>query len=105
MKVLRVAVESRRTERVKAQLPVIMDSGERAVTKDISPSGVYIQLPKEAEAGRLVSFRVDFRDSGADMSLYCIGTIVRVEPLDGQVGVGVSIIESKLERSPYGRMA
>jgi hypothetical protein len=96
-----VAAESRRAEsRVNAKLPVLLGTaGASAVTKDISPSGVYLVLPESVESGRLISFRVDFVEPQADFQLYCLGVVVRVERgEDGRLGCGVRIIESKLER-------
>lgn len=91
----------RQHDRVQAQVPVAMEDGDSALTRDVSPGGVFIQTDGFFEVGQTLHFSIEFDnpiDGGGALCLDCVGAVVRVEREGGRVGVGVSINESRLER-------
>ena len=91
----------RQHDRVQASVPVAMEDGDLASTRDVSPGGVFIQTDGDFELGQPLRFSIEFDnpvDGGGALCLDCVGVVVRVERTGGRVGVGVSINESRLER-------
>ena len=91
----------RQHDRVPAQVPVAMEDGDSALTRDVSPGGVFILTDGYFELGQTLNFSIEFDnpiDGGGALCLDCVGVVVRVDRGDGRVGVGVSINESRLER-------
>jgi hypothetical protein len=48
--------------------------------------------------GSQLRFTVEFGSAAGTFHLDCVGEIVRVENVEGKIGVGARIIESRLER-------
>jgi hypothetical protein len=91
----------RQYDRVQAQIPIAMADGDSAVTRDVSPGGVYILTDGAFEVGQTLRFTIEFDnpiDGGGVLCLDCVGLVKRVDREDGELGVGVSISESRLER-------
>jgi hypothetical protein len=89
-------VRQRRQSRVTAQLPIHVDGGT-GVTRDISASGMFILQATQQKMGSPIDFRVDLNTPGGKLQLCCAGKVVRVEALDGQVGVGVKILKQTIQ--------
>ena len=104
-----MAREPRRHNRVNAEVPVKLDDGTRALTRDISPAGIYFIGHEKLAAGQAIHFTLEF-DNPADpegkLHLECTGQVVRVEDSGGKCGVAVSITESRIaRRDPRERRA
>lgn len=89
--------EQRREERVPASLPVKLAGDETGLTRDVSASGIFLEFDASYAPGTTISFSVDFETPGGRMVLNCQGEIVRMERRDSRIGVGVKILESRLE--------
>lgn len=77
--------------------PVRLERG-RAVTQNVSASGVFFQTNLDYAEGSKISFAIEVDGpQGKKLMLNCHGEIVRVERRDGKVGVAARIVTSKLE--------
>ena len=83
----------RKEDRVPVSLPVNMASA-KYVTRDISPSGVYLEADASFGLGDRIDFVVEFGNLGGNLLLKCNGEIVRVENKNGKIGVAVKILDS-----------
>jgi len=66
----------------------------QAVTRDVSPSGLYFQVPGNHALEGTLFFEMDLEE--ANMKFTAEGTIVRVEHRDGFTGVAVKLFDRRL---------
>jgi hypothetical protein len=90
--------EERRVERVVRALPVKLGR-KVATTRDISNSGIFLELQLSDGIGIPVSFSVELETPSGKMTLKCEGEIVRVEPGGESMGLAVKITDSVLEQA------
>lgn len=64
---------SRRIERVQAAIPVHLEDGGEAVTRDLSPAGIFFVTEKEMAAGSSIRFTIEFENPGGNLYLDCGG--------------------------------
>ena len=92
----------RKSDRVRAQVPVqLKDVGGAGVTVDMSATGVYFVTDAIMAAGQSIRFSIEFQNAADPTSLLyleCVGEVARVESVDGKLGAGIRITESRLER-------
>ena len=88
----------RRHERVPSAIPFILEDGSGAITRDLSPSGVYFETEGDLEVGSTIRFSLAFDNPSGDLLFTCVAKVVRIRPVDGKLGVGAQIVESELER-------
>ena len=94
-----MAVSARGYERTNAKLPLKISGRSAGTTRDISPSGIYFETKLALKSGSVIRFTLEFHEPHGALSLDCTGEIVRVEKVEGKVGVATRIIESRLQRS------
>lgn len=88
--------DKRKEERVPAALAV--NVGDAAgVVRDVSASGIFFEIDANYTLGSPISFAVKLDTPSGFMNLKCLGDIVRIEPRESRVGVGVKIRESTME--------
>ena len=87
--------ERRVTPREDLALPLKLADGARAITRDISSSGLYFEM----QGAHVLSGPVDFELQLPEVSMKftASGEIVRVELKDGRTGVAVRLIDPRLE--------
>jgi Tfp pilus assembly protein PilZ len=70
----------------------------RAITRNISASGVFFETDVDYAPGNEIIFAIEL-DAPAEQTLLlrCRGIIARVEHRAGKVGVGVELLRPKLE--------
>ncbi len=88
-------VEQRIEPREPLQLPLRLGDGVEAVTRDISPSGMYLEIRGDHLIGGTVFFEMDLAE--AHMRFSAEGRIVRLEHRDGVTGVALRLIAPRLE--------
>jgi hypothetical protein len=92
----RMFEEHRREPRESLALPVKMTGDVHAITRDISPSGMYLEIrgnPGELEGALFFEMHLE----EAKMKFTSEGRIVRVEQHDGFTGIAVKLVSPKLE--------
>lgn len=89
----------RSQERVNVALPVHLEAGEGR-TWNISASGIYFETDAALAEGSSISLQVEFNSPGGKLALKVQGSVVRIEQLDGKIGVAVSVADSVLESVP-----
>ncbi|MDP1708666.1 MAG: PilZ domain-containing protein [Gammaproteobacteria bacterium] len=94
------AAHNRSQERVSVALPVHLETGGGGRTWNISASGVYFETDAELVQGSPINLEVELNSPGGKLALKVQGSVVRIEQLDGKIGVAVSIAESVLEPVP-----
>lgn len=86
--------EKRRAERVTALLPV--RAGRRkAVTRDVSASGLFFETDAGYSVGNKVRISLDLDTPWGKVMLRSDGKIVRVESHDHKLGVAVRFVDTK----------
>jgi hypothetical protein len=92
---LAVDQEKRKSERVCAALPVALD-GMEGITRDVSATGVFVQMDMSCAVGSLVRFTVEFTTPTRKLILDCEGDVVRTERRGTELGLAVRITDSAL---------
>jgi len=94
-----VARNSRKFDRVNANLPIKVDNGAAGTTRNLSPTGLYFVLEPGVEVSQNITFTLDFETPTGKLQLNGTAEVIRVEDAHGKTGIGARIIESKLERA------
>lgn len=89
--------ECRAEPREKLTLPLRMDDEVAAVTRDISATGIFFETRSEQRVGNLIHFEIKLETPAGAMTLKAVGQIVRIESDGDRTGVGVKLLESRLE--------
>lgn len=90
-------VEQRIEPREVLALPLKLEDGSAAVTRDISPTGMYLEISGVHSLQGPVVFEMQLAD--ARMKFVAQGEIVRIEHHDGSTGVAVKLHAPRLEAS------
>jgi hypothetical protein len=88
--------EHRREPRERLALPVKLAGDVQAVTRDVSSSGMYLEIrgnPGEVEGALFFELHLE----EAKMKFTSEGRIVRVEQREGFTGIAVKLVSPKLE--------
>ncbi|QWD67576.1 PilZ domain-containing protein [Polynucleobacter sp. VK25] len=93
----RKSIAKDRSPRVKAEFPVYAPDGAQGLTKDISATGIFLELDSKQKPGSIISFWVELDTPGAKMKLICEAKVVRVEQEDGKTKLGTKIISQELQ--------
>jgi hypothetical protein len=88
-------MEQRNAPRESLALPVRLGDGSAAVTRDISASGMYLEIRGVHQIGGTVVFQLDLADARVKFSAE--GQIVRLEHHDGLTGIAVKLSVHRLE--------
>jgi hypothetical protein len=88
-------VEKRIEPRTPMSLRLRVGPGIDAVTRDISPSGLYFELAGHHEFHGVLFFEMDLEDSNVKFTAE--GTIVRIEHHDGISGFAVKLAGGQLQ--------
>ena len=91
---------SRKFDRVNADLPIRVDNGASGTTRNLSPTGLFFVLESGFEINQRITFTLDFDTPTGRLQLNGTAEVVRVEDAHGKTGVGARIVESRLERAP-----
>ena len=86
-----------RSPRVKAEFPVYAPNGLVGRTKDISATGIFLELDSNQKPGSIISFWVELDTPGAKMKLACEAEVVRIDQEDGKTKLGTKIISQELQ--------
>ena len=85
--------EERRTEpRVEARLPLRMANGEMALTRDVSPKGLFFEIEGERLLDEEIDLSVGLSLHGRPVWRENHYKVVRVERLPGRTGVAVQLL-------------
>jgi hypothetical protein len=88
--------EQRVEPRERLALPIRLGSGGKAaLTRDISPTGLFFEMDGEHAMRGLVDFEMHLQE--ARMKFTSVGEIVRVEHRAGKTGVAVRLMAPRLE--------
>ena len=90
---------SRKFDRVNANLPIKVENGGAGTTRNLSPTGLYFVLESGLELNQRITFSLDFDTPTGRLQLNGTAEVVRVEDEQGKTGVGARIVESRLERA------
>jgi hypothetical protein len=87
--------EHRVEPRERLSLPIKLGDGRRAMTRNLSPSGMYFEIEGERLMHGLVDFAMQLAEAG--MQFTAVGEIVRIEHYAGKTGVAVRLMAPRLE--------
>lgn len=91
-------IEQRVEPREQLALPLKLGDGLQAVTRDISASGMYIEIAGLHTMTGPVMFEMHLAD--VHMKFTAEGEIVRIEHREGNTGVAVKLRAPRLEPLP-----
>lgn len=91
-------IEQRIEPREALALPLKLGDGCPAVTRNISPSGIYLEVNGWHHITGFVVFEMDLPDGG--LKLTSEGEIVRVEHAPGKTGIAVRLMSPRLQSLP-----
>lgn len=89
--------EHRTEPREPIKLPLQMSDGMNAVTRDISATGLFIEMDSTRQVGGLINLEIELDTPGGPMKLKAQGQIMRIERRAERTGVGVKLLNSRLE--------
>jgi len=87
-------IEQRREPRESLALPLTLDDGSAAVTRDISPSGMYFEINNWHPMSGAVVFEMQLTERR--LKFKAEGQIVRVEHVPGKTGIAVRLVSPRL---------
>jgi hypothetical protein len=87
--------EQRVEPRERLALPIKLGGGSSAMTRDISPTGLFFEMDGIHQMQGLVDFEMHLPE--ARMKFTAVGEIVRVEHFGGKTGVAVRLMSPRLE--------
>ena len=88
----------RRAGRLKTTLPVVMEfGGESGITRDVSLSGVLLEMDTAYAVGSTVHFVIEHPTASGMMAMESTGTVIRVEKLGNKFGVAVKLLSQRLK--------
>ena len=87
--------ENRAEPREPLALPLRLGKDLCGTTRDISASGMYLEISGDHEFGSTVMFEMDIEE--ANMRFTAQGLIVRVEHRDGRTGIAVKLLSPRLQ--------
>ncbi|MEJ6022091.1 PilZ domain-containing protein [Ramlibacter sp. PS4R-6] len=88
-------LEKRCEPRVVMALPLKVGDGLAAVTRDVSPSGLYFRIAGDTALEGTLHFEMDLEE--ANMKFTASGSIVRMERGAGFTGIAVKLVAGHLE--------
>jgi hypothetical protein len=86
--------EKRSEPRVRMAMPIRVGGTFDAVTRDISPSGIYVRLRGRHAIEGPLDFEIDREES--NMKFVAQGEVVRVEHRRGFTGIAVRLLAGRL---------
>jgi len=86
----------RGAERLESELP-LTHGRSHTVTKNISATGVFFVTDEVQTPGSTISFTVEVVVDGERFNLVCEGQVVRVEQVDGRLGIAAKLSSSFIE--------
>lgn len=84
-----------RSERVRGVFP-IKAGHQSGLTRDISSTGFFIELPEPCVVGSQLPLEVELQAGGRTLKLKASGEVVRVQKLNGSVGLGIKILDQSI---------
>ncbi len=92
--------EYRTEAREQIRLALQTFDGVKAVTRDISASGLFFETDTMQRIGGRIDFEIDLATPAGPIKFKAQGEIVRIESKAGKAGVGVKFLNSRLEPVP-----
>jgi hypothetical protein len=87
--------QSRKSDRVKSELPIVID-GVQAIIRDISTTGVFLEVKNPVEPNSIIEFLVTLDHPTGKLVFSCQGEVVRMEELEESYGVATKILSMYL---------
>lgn len=89
--------EQRLDPRLDITLPVKLADGATGSTRDVSVSGLFLEIDTQQEVGNSVALEVDISLPTGNFKLKTEGVIVRIEPSGQRTGIAIKLINSQLQ--------
>ena len=88
--------QRRGAPRITSRLPMVVGN-KKAVTQDISATGICFEYDEQHEIGSVIQFWVSLDTPGGPLKLNCEAEVARVEKNGEKVMVGVKILNQTIE--------
>jgi len=90
-----IPFQSRQSDRVKSEIPVIID-GVQGITRDISATGIFLEVKNPVEPNTTIEFFVTLDHPTGQLVFSCQGEVVRTEELETTYGLATKILSMHL---------
>ena len=91
-----MSIEHRTEPRQGVQLAVRLPDGGRAVTRDVSVSGLFLETDRDSQLHELVDLEIELGTNWGRLAFIARAEVVRLEPSAFASGIGVRFLESQL---------
>ena len=91
-----MSIERRTEPRQVVELAVRMPDGERAVTRDVSRSGLFLETDRDVSVRQLVDLQIALDTGWGELAFQTRGEVVRLETGARGPGIGVRFVRSRL---------
>jgi len=91
-----MGIDLRQQPREIVELPVSMQDGGMGKTRDVSATGLYLEMEGTLGSGSVVDLSIELSLDERPIFLTARGQVVRVEIRDGRTGFALRLVESKL---------
>lgn len=89
--------DQRSAERFDVSLPLKLDDGQSAVTRDISASGLSFSAQRAYPVGTRVDVTIDYLMDGHNFPLQCEAVVVRCVPAPDGFTIGARLVAPFLD--------
>ncbi len=89
--------DNRSSTRETVELPARLKDGREGWTKNISATGVLMELDGNTALDSEVDFEIHLETSVGPLKLVARGKVVRVQPNGNRKGIAVQLLTSRLE--------
>jgi hypothetical protein len=97
-------IERRTEPRQVVELAVRLPDGACALTRDISPSGLFVETDRASHLHELVDLRIALDTGWGELAFQARAEVVRLEAGALGAGIGVRFVESNLAPSEPGNV-
>ncbi|MEJ6022527.1 PilZ domain-containing protein [Ramlibacter sp. PS4R-6] len=88
--------ENRHDPRQSVELPIRLGDGSEGVARNVSPSGLYLEIRGQPPEEPMIFLEMDVPGEGFTFRSH--GKVVRMDHRDGVTGIAVRLEEPHLER-------
>ena len=93
---MRIEDQRQGAPRIPSNL-VVVENGKKGITRDVSATGIFFEIDAKHEAGSAIQFQIELDTPGGKLMLMCEGEVVRVEDLNGKVGIAAKILKQEIK--------
>ena len=91
-----MSIERRTEPRQVVELAVRLPDGERALTRDVSRSGLFLETDRDVSLRQLVDLQIALDTGWGELAFHARAEVVRMEGGSRRPGIGMRFVRSQL---------